>query len=90
MQRHERTERHGDAALRGGAASTQLLGESRRDSVNYQYFNYAAGKFSGTESIEFLIVSSVDSALARRPRSERDGATGDDPPTLVNMEVEAR
>ena len=58
--------------------------------VNYQYFNYTPpANFSGTESIEFLIVSSVDSALASTAAVNVTVRPVNDPPTLVNMEVEA-
>ena len=58
--------------------------------VNYQYFNYTPpANFSGTESIEFRIVSDFDSDLATTAAVNVTVRPVNDRPTLVNMEVEA-
>ena len=80
IQRHERAERYGDAALRStrGGASTQLLGESRRRQRQLPVLQlHAAGKFfrHRVDRVSHCIERRFRARVDRR--GERDGATGE-------------
>ena len=58
--------------------------------LNFQYFNYTpSANFTGTDSIEFSIVSSYDSTLAASASVNVTIRPVNDPPFLANMEVNA-